>query len=67
MYDMQQGTRKGLWKGLMKPLVAHLSEEELMNLAAYVASRTPCAADGPDRNAIRRLFSTSAGSCILCR
>lgn len=41
MYDMQQGTRKGLWTGLMKPVVAHLSEEELMNLAAYVASRTP--------------------------
>jgi cytochrome c553 len=41
MYDMQQSTRKGLWTGLMKPVVAHLSEEELMNLAAYVASRTP--------------------------
>ena len=41
MVDMQQGTRKGLWTGLMKPAVAHLSEEELMNLAAYVASRTP--------------------------
>jgi cytochrome c553 len=41
MYDMQQGTRKGLWTGLMKPVVAHLSEEDLMNLSAYVASRTP--------------------------
>jgi cytochrome c553 len=41
MYDMQQGTRKGLWTGLMKPVVAPLSEENLLDLAAYVASRTP--------------------------
>jgi cytochrome c553 len=41
MYDMQQGTRKGLWTGLMKPVVAPLSQDDLLNLAAYVASRTP--------------------------
>ena len=41
MYDMQQGTRKGLWTGLMKPVVAPLSQEDLMDLVAYVASRTP--------------------------
>jgi cytochrome c553 len=41
MYDMRQSTRKGLWTGLMTPVVAHLSEEELMDLAAYTASRTP--------------------------
>lgn len=41
MYDMQQGTRKGLWTGLMKPVVANLSEEDLLNIAAYTASRMP--------------------------
>jgi len=41
MYDMQQGTRKGLWTGLMKPVVAPLSQEDLLDLAAWVASRTP--------------------------
>ncbi len=41
MYDMQQGTRKGAWTGLMKPVVANLSQDDLLNLAAYVASRNP--------------------------
>jgi cytochrome c553 len=41
MYDMQQGTRKGMWTGLMKPVVASLSQDDLMDIAAYVASRTP--------------------------
>jgi len=41
MYDMQQGTRKGLWTPLMKPVVAPLSQEDLLDLVAYVASRTP--------------------------
>jgi cytochrome c553 len=41
MYDMQQGARKGLWSGLMKPVVANLGEEDLMVLAAYAAAQTP--------------------------
>lgn len=41
MYDMQQGTREGLWTDLMKPVVANLSEEDLLNIAAYTASRMP--------------------------
>jgi cytochrome c553 len=41
LYDMQQGTRKGLWTGLMKPVVAPLSQEDMLNLVAYLASRTP--------------------------
>jgi len=41
MYDMQQGNRKGLWTGLMKPVVASLSQDDLMYLAAYVASVKP--------------------------
>jgi cytochrome c553 len=38
LFDMQQGNRKGMWTELMKPVVAKLSTEDLMNLAAYTAS-----------------------------
>ncbi len=41
MYDMQQGTRKGLWSELMKAAVAPLSADDMLNIAAYVASKTP--------------------------
>jgi cytochrome c553 len=41
MYDMQQGARKGLWTDLMKNVVAKLSEEDMLNIAAYTASLTP--------------------------
>ncbi|MGC2661670.1 MAG: c-type cytochrome [Bryobacteraceae bacterium] len=41
LYDMQQGTRKGLWSDLMKPVVAKLSEDDMLNIAAYVASQNP--------------------------
>jgi cytochrome c553 len=41
MYDMQQGARNGTWTQLMKPVVANLSEEDLIDIAAYTASRTP--------------------------
>ena len=41
MYDMQQGTRKGAWTELMKPVVSKLSEGDMLNIAAYVSSRTP--------------------------
>jgi cytochrome c553 len=38
LFDMQQGDRKGLWTELMKPVVANLSEEDMLNVAAYIAS-----------------------------
>jgi cytochrome c553 len=41
MYDMQQGARKGTWTELMKPVVANLSEDEMLEIAAYAASRMP--------------------------
>jgi cytochrome c553 len=41
LYDMQQGTRKGLWSELMKPVVAKLTEEDMMAIAAYTSSRMP--------------------------
>jgi cytochrome c553 len=41
MYDMQQGARKGLWTDLMKPVVAKLSDEDMLNLVSYTASLKP--------------------------
>jgi cytochrome c553 len=41
MYDIQQGARKGTWTELMKPVVAKLSEEDMLNIAAYASSRNP--------------------------
>ena len=41
LYDIQQGTRKGLWVDLMKPAVAKLTEEDLVSIAAYTASVAP--------------------------
>jgi cytochrome c553 len=41
LYDMQRGVRVGVWSELMKRVVAPLSVEDMMNLAAYTAGRTP--------------------------
>lgn len=41
LYDMQQGTRKGAWTDLMKPVVSNLSDDEMLNIAAYVSSLQP--------------------------
>ena len=41
LYDMQQGTRKGVWSDLMKPVVEKLTNDDLLAIAAYTASRTP--------------------------
>jgi cytochrome c553 len=38
---MQQGARKGVWTDLMKPVVAQLNEEDILNIAAYTASLAP--------------------------
>jgi cytochrome c553 len=41
LYDMQAGTRKGEWTQLMKPVVEKLTAEDMLNIAAYSASRQP--------------------------
>src|SRR4029453_8383650 len=41
LFDMQVGARSGLWADLMKPVVAKLTEEDLINISAYTASITP--------------------------
>jgi len=39
MYDTQQGNRNGTWSELMLPVVERLTAEDLVAIAAYVASR----------------------------
>ena len=41
LYDMRHGVRNGAWTELMKPVVAHLSDEDMVAIAAYTASRAP--------------------------
>ena len=41
LYDMQQGARHGVWTDLMKPVVANLNEDDILNIAAYTASLAP--------------------------
>lgn len=41
LYDMQVGARRGEWTDLMKPVVADLGNEDIVNIAAYVASLNP--------------------------
>ena len=41
LFDMQAGARNGLWADLMEPVVAKLTEEDLVAISAYTASLTP--------------------------
>ncbi len=41
LYDIQHGARAGSWTALMQPVVARLSEEEMVAITAYAASRAP--------------------------
>ena len=41
LYDMRYGARAGVWSALMKRVVAPLTTDEMVSVAAYVASRTP--------------------------
>ena len=41
LYDMRHGVRNGLWAELMKAVVAQMSEEDMVSIAAYTASRAP--------------------------
>jgi cytochrome c553 len=40
LYDMQAAARRGEWAELMKPVVTRMSDEDLVNVSAYVASLT---------------------------
>jgi cytochrome c553 len=39
--DIQRGTRKGDAVALMQPVVAKLSQNDMVALAAFMSSRTP--------------------------
>lgn len=41
LYDIQHGTRTGNAVALMEPVVAKLNQDDMIALAAYMASRTP--------------------------
>ena len=41
LFDTQRGTRKGVWADLMKPVVANLTNDDILAIAAYTASRVP--------------------------
>jgi cytochrome c553 len=47
LWDIQQGTRHGASAQLMRLIVANLTEEDLVSIAAYVASRTPIRTAAP--------------------
>jgi len=38
LYDMQRGARHGVMASLMKPVVARLGAQDILNIAAYTAS-----------------------------
>ena len=40
LYDIQHGTRSGIWTNLMKPVVANLTTDDMLAIAAYLASRS---------------------------
>jgi cytochrome c553 len=46
MYDMKAGARHGVWTDLMKPVVAKLTDEDFVNIVAYVSSRPVSPATG---------------------
>jgi cytochrome c553 len=39
LFDMQQGTRRGVWSELMRPVVQKLTLDDFVNIGAYLASR----------------------------
>jgi cytochrome c553 len=41
LFDLQRGNRHGEWSALMKAPVARLSEGDMLNIAAYLASQAP--------------------------
>jgi cytochrome c553 len=44
LFDMKEGTRRGPWSALMKPIVDKMSVQDMANLSAYTASLVPSAA-----------------------
>ena len=41
LYDMKSGARHGVWGDLMSAVVRHMTEDDMLSVSAYAASRTP--------------------------
>lgn len=41
LYDLRSGARAGAWSPLMKSIVSAMSDDDILNVAAYAASRAP--------------------------
>jgi cytochrome c553 len=41
LYDFQHGRRHGEWSALMKGAVARLSDDDMLDIAAYLSSIEP--------------------------
>ncbi len=41
MYDFREGARRGVSAALMKPVLANVTVEDMLNMAAYIASLPP--------------------------
>jgi cytochrome c553 len=52
LIDMQKGNRNGPGVKLMKPVIANLSLQDMIAIAAYVSSRSP-ESSGPATTARR--------------
>jgi cytochrome c553 len=49
LYDFQQGTRNGTSAPLMRPVVANLTDEDMVAITAYLASLRPGESINPPR------------------
>ena len=47
LFDIKEGNRDGLASALMKPVVASLTLDDMINIAAYTGSRVPGATAAP--------------------
>ena len=54
LFDMQKGNRNGPGVKLMKPVVANLTIDDMINIAAYVSSRSPNPSAAPTATTAQR-------------
>lgn len=79
LYDMQSGSRSGIWTDLMKPVVAKLTTDDMIAIVAYLSSRSvgspsaasPASASAPTSAADPSLIANgkarfNAYGCIDC-
>jgi cytochrome c553 len=68
MYDMQVDARRGEWAALMKPVVGKLTDEDLVNISAYLASLSPSSTRSPgfvsNDNRVPRPFVPTAAHTL---